>query len=72
MENNKIKETYYISDLWQKMTQIWPKSAIFEFSQKIRKQHFFRLQRLGLVRQIRIAKKKFLNRLENFCCPYKP
>ena len=33
------------------MTQIWPKRAIFEFSQKILKRHFFRLQRLGLVQQ---------------------
>ena len=44
------------------MTQIWPKRAIFEFSQKIRKRHFFRLQRLGLVQKLansneRIAKK---------------
>ena len=32
--------------------QIWPKMAIFEFSQKIRKHHFFRLKRLGLVQKI--------------------
>ena len=60
MENNKINAknhkqyiTYYISDFKQKMTQIWPKGAIFEFSQKMRKRHFFfRLQRLGLVQKI--------------------
>ena len=46
------------------MTQIWPKRAIFEFSQKTRKRHFFQLQRLGLVQKIansneRIAEKKW-------------
>ena len=47
------------------MTQIWPKRAIFEFYQKIRKRHFFRL-RLDLVQKIansneRIAKKNAKN-----------
>ena len=35
--------------------QFWPKRAIFEFSQKMRKRLFFRLQRLGLVQQARGA-----------------
>ena len=44
--------TYYISDFQQKITQIWPKRAIFEFSHKMRKRIFFRLQRLGLVEKL--------------------
>ena len=51
-KNHKQYITYYISDFKQKMTQIWPKRAIFEFSQKMRNVIFFRLQRLGLVQKI--------------------
>ena len=49
--NLKTTSNIY-SDFKEKMTQIWPKRAIFEFSQKMRKRHFFRLQILGLVQKV--------------------
>ena len=45
-------QAVYISEFKQKMTQIWLKRAIFEFSHKMQKGHSFPLQRLGLVHKI--------------------
>ena len=39
--NLKNHKKYIFHILREKMTQIWPKRDIFEFSQKIRKRHFF-------------------------------
>ena len=47
------------------MTQIWPKRAIFEFSQKIRKLNFLRPQRIGLVQQARDAGSLNLSRINS-------
>ena len=46
------------------MTQIWPKRAIFEFSQKMRKRQFFPLQRLGLVKKLANYNKQIAKKCE--------
>ena len=57
--------------------QFWPKRAIFEFSQKMRKRHFFRLHRLGLVQKLansneRIAKKMWKTSIFGHFGPKRP
>ena len=41
----------YIFQILRKNDQNLAKKAIFEFSQKMQKRNFFRLQRLGLIQQ---------------------
>ena len=47
------------------MTQIWAKRTIFEFSQKIRKRHFFRIERLGLVKKLAKSNERIAKKWEN-------